>query len=392
MGRNLDALLGGSTRQRPSPASTTSERSEPTVNQPVTETPKESGSLASAAPRARANLNDSVGDGNVDNAAVPSAELTTANPTIAGASNITTATAAGTTTTSTSVNSDSAAELAIASGRNAGGGAAISSRGDVLNNEAPALATGERLLRRGVYQPRREFDQELLAELAESLKKQGMIQPILVRPFAGAFELIAGERRWRAAQLAGMGEIPAIVRELDDQSVASVALIENIQRKDLSPLEEAQALARLCDEFGMTHQAVADSVGRARASVSNLMRLLELHDEVKVMIDKGELEMGHARALLTLDTKDQVELAKRIAREGLSVRAAEKLAKAVKEGMTAIIKPPATVDPDIERLSRKLSDLLGAPVAIRHQKRGTGKLEISYNSVGELEGILAHIK
>ena len=250
---------------------------------------------------------------------------------------------------------------------------------------------GVERIRRGVFQPRRFFDQEALQELADSLKAQGMIQPVIVRPFGGAFELIAGERRWRAAQIAGLAEIPAIVREMEDRSVAAVSLIENIQREDLNPLEEAQALTRLCDEFGMTHAAVAESIGRSRASVSNLMRLLELHDEVKVLVDKGELDMGHARALLRVPKVDQPALAARVVKQGLTVRAVEKLIR------TGVDKPAGTKrdsapDPDIERLTERLSGVLGAAVSIRHKPGGSGRLEIRYGSLEELDGILAHIK
>ena len=249
-------------------------------------------------------------------------------------------------------------------------------------------------IRRGTYQPRRLFDQELLQELADSLKAEGMIQPIIVRPFGDSFELVAGERRWRAAQLAGFSEVPAIVREMEDKSVAAVSLIENIQRKDLNPLEEAAAFARLCDEFGMTHKSVAESVGRSRASVTNLMRLLELHDEVKVLVDKGELEMGHARALLGAPLKRQHELAQRVIKQGLTVRAVEKLVRSLDEDGNEPAKPSTAsmADPDIDRLSKKLGDTLGASVRIQHKPTGAGKLEINYSSVAELQGILAHIK
>ncbi|MFK8078307.1 MAG: ParB/RepB/Spo0J family partition protein [Granulosicoccus sp.] len=249
-------------------------------------------------------------------------------------------------------------------------------------------------IRRGTYQPRRLFDQKLLQELADSIKAEGLIQPILVRPFAGAFELIAGERRWRAAQLAGLTELPAIVREMPDQTVAAVALIENIQRKDLNPLEEAAAFERLCDEFGMTHKSVAESVGRSRASVSNLLRLLELHDEVKVMVDKGEIEMGHARAILGAPKDQQFEIARQVVDRELTVRAVEKLVRdlveVVSEKKTA--EKQTVIDPDIERLSQKLGETLGAGVRIQHKPNGSGKLEVSYSSVSELQGILAHIK
>ncbi len=245
---------------------------------------------------------------------------------------------------------------------------------------------------RGMYQPRRHFDQDLLQELADSIKAQGLIQPILVRAYGGKFELIAGERRWRASQLAGITDIPAIVRDMDDQSVAAVSLIENIQRADLNPLEEAQALERLCAEFSMTHQQVAEAVGRSRVAVTNLMRLLELHDDVKSMVDNGELDMGHARALLGAPRTDQPGIAKRITQQGLTVRAVEKLVKELREGKSGSTAEPAKTDPNIEALGQKLGKLLGAPVNIKHQQNGAGKLEISYSSVDALEGILSHIK
>jgi len=245
---------------------------------------------------------------------------------------------------------------------------------------------------RGMYQPRRHFDQELLQELADSIKAQGLIQPILVRAYGGKYELIAGERRWRAAQLAGITDIPAIVRDMDDQSVAAVSLIENIQRADLNPLEEAQALERLCGEFSMTHQQVAEAVGRSRVAVTNLMRLLELHDDVKTMVDNGELDMGHARALLGAPRTEQVGLAKRITQQGLTVRAVEKLVKDLREGKTSAAPQTEKSDPNIEALGQKLGKLLGAQVNVRHKKNGSGKLEINYSSLDELEGILTHIK
>ena len=262
-------------------------------------------------------------------------------------------------------------------------------------------ASGERLImlgvekiRRGTYQPRRLFDQELLQELADSIKAEGMIQPIIVRPFADGYELVAGERRWRASQLAGIDRIPAIVRSMEDRSVAAVSVIENIQRKDLNPLEEAAAFERLCDEFGMTHKAVAEAVGRSRASVSNLMRLLELHDEVKLMVDRGELEMGHARALLGAPRARQPDIARRIIRQGMNVRAVEKYVRSLDaDGNEVAPSANAPVaDPDIERLSKKLGDKLGASVQITHKGNGAGKLQINYSSVSELQGILAHIK
>ena len=252
---------------------------------------------------------------------------------------------------------------------------------------------GVEKIRRGTYQPRRLFDPVLLQELADSILAQGMIQPIIVRPFADGYELVAGERRWRASQLAGIDRIPAIVRSIEDKAVAAVSVIENIQRKDLNPLEEAAAFERLCDEFGMTHKAVAEAVGRSRVSVTNLMRLLELHDEVKVMVDKGELDMGHARALLGAPRQKQPEIARRIIKQGLTVRAVEKYIRSLDaDGNEPSASVAAEPDPDIKRLSKRLGEKLGAPVQITHKDNGAGKLQISYSSVSELQGILAHIK
>lgn len=256
------------------------------------------------------------------------------------------------------------------------------------------IMLGVEKIRRGTYQPRRLFDQELLQELADSIKSEGMIQPIIVRPFADGYELVAGERRWRASQLAGIDRIPAIVRDMEDRSVAAVSVIENIQRKDLNPLEEAAAFQRLCDEFGMTHKAVAEAVGRSRASVTNLMRLLELHDEVKVLVDKGELEMGHARALLGAPRSHQADIARRVIKQALTVRAVEKYVRSLDADGNEVPTSASDLaaDPDIERLSKKLGEKLGAKVQISHKGNGTGKLQISYSSVSELQGILAHIK
>jgi len=248
-------------------------------------------------------------------------------------------------------------------------------------------------IQRGAYQPRRHFDPDLIQELADSLKAQGLIQPILVRPNdTGGFELIAGERRWRAAQVAGLTEIPAIVRPMEDRAVAAVSLIENIQRKDLNPLEEAEALRRLCEEFGLSHQEVADSVGRSRSAVTNLMRLLDLHDEVKTLVDQGEIDMGHARALLGAPYDDQPELARRIAKQGLTVRAVESQIKALRKGKSLGASSREVSDPDIDKLAQHLGERLGASVTIRHLPSGSGKLEIRYNSLAELDGVLSHIK
>ena len=253
-------------------------------------------------------------------------------------------------------------------------------------------------IRAGSYQPRRSFEKQALQELADSLKQQGLIQPILVRPYAGRFEIIAGERRWRAAEIAGLSHIPAIIRDLDDRSVAAVALIENIQRKDLNPLEEATALQRLRDEFGMTQEAVADSVGRSRAAVANILRLLDLDEEVKIMLESGEIDMGHARALLSLSSQAQLSLAKIVVKQSLSVRATEKLVREKNAGGKSGGKvaekkaKSGNRDPDIVSLERRLGDTLGARVEIHQKGTGGGKLEISYNSLDELDGILQHIK
>lgn len=263
-----------------------------------------------------------------------------------------------------------------------------------------ATPTGDKLrllgidqIKRGIYQPRRHFDAELLQELADSLKSEGLIQPILVRADGqGNYELIAGERRWRAAQLAGFTEIPSIVRDLDDRAVAAVSLIENIQRKDLNPLEEAEALRRLSDEFGLSHQSVAEAVGRSRSAVTNLMRLLDLHEDAKALVDEGKIDMGHARALLGAPLDDQATIARRIVKEGLTVRAVEKQIKAFRSGVQAKPDSAAVVDPDIDRLEKHLTEKLGAKVSIRHKTSGSGKLEISYHSMDELDGILNYFK
>jgi len=265
-------------------------------------------------------------------------------------------------------------------------------------DEARAAARGELrmlpvdLLDRGRFQPRTEFDPEALQELADSISAQGVVQPIVVREVPGErFEIVAGERRWRAAQLAGLEEIPALIREIADETAIAVALIENIQREDLNPLEEASALKRLTEEFGMTHQAVADAVGRSRASVSNLLRLLELAPEVKALIGERRLEMGHARALAALDTVRQGEVARQVAAKGLSVRETEALVRRVLEGGGGR-RQPAPTDPNIRRLQEDLTSRLGASVNIMQGRGGKGRLVIQYNSLDELDGILEHIQ
>jgi len=253
------------------------------------------------------------------------------------------------------------------------------------------------LVERGRFQPRRHFDEDKLRELADSIAAQGVVQPVVVRPAreGGRYELIAGERRWRAAQLAGLAEIPAVIREVDDQSAMAMGLIENIQRDDLNPLEEAQALHRLLEEFELTHQQIAQAVGKSRTTVTNLMRLLELNPDVKAFVERGELEMGHARALLALEGELQSRAAEKVVKKGLSVRETEALVRRYKEhGGEPQKKAARTVemDPDVRRLLQELGERLGAKVDLKQGSGGKGKLVISYNSLEELEGIMAHIR
>jgi ParB family transcriptional regulator, chromosome partitioning protein len=252
------------------------------------------------------------------------------------------------------------------------------------------------LLKRGRFQPRLDIRQETLQDLADSIRAQGVVQPVVIRPVrdtgdGARFEIIAGERRWRAAQLAGLQKIPVIIRDVPDEAAVAMALIENIQREDLNPLEEARALDRLIREFDMTHQKAAEAVGRSRAAVSNLLRLLELCEEVKTHVEHRALEMGHARALLGLpEPKAQAAAAREVIAKGLSVRETEKL---VKRLQSPSAKPAAPArDPDIRRLEAEIAEKLGAQVAVQHATGGRGKLVISYNSLDELDGILAHIR
>ncbi len=242
---------------------------------------------------------------------------------------------------------------------------------------------------------------ESLAELADSIKSQGVVQPIVVRalgaPDGGAsqrYEIVAGERRWRAAQMAGLTEIPAVIRHIPDNAAIAVALIENIQREDLNPLEEARALTRLITDFGLTHQETADAIGRSRASVSNMLRLLELAPEVCELLEKRTIEMGHARALLSLtQRRQQTEVGLLVAKKALSVRETEALVRRLQApagGGSA--QAAASRDPNVERLEQELAEKLGARVAIQQGSGGKGKLVVSYNSLDELDGILAHIR
>ena len=241
----------------------------------------------------------------------------------------------------------------------------------------------------GKYQPRTYFAEESIAELSDSIKAQGLIQPIVLRPIGDdRYEIIAGERRWRAAQLAGIEKIPAVIRTVDDESALAMSLIENIQREDLNPLEEATALQRLIDDFQFTHQEVADAVGKSRSAVTNTLRLTQLAPPVAEMLVAGDLEMGHARALLTLEVNGQVAVAKQVVARGLNVRQTEELVRAAGKttGGTGV-KPGQ--DADTRRLEQSLGQTLGQPVQIRHTKKGTGKLVISYSSLDELDGILS---
>lgn len=248
------------------------------------------------------------------------------------------------------------------------------------------------LIQRGIYQPRVHFDEEALQELADSITAQGVVQPIVVRPIAGGrYEIIAGERRWRATQLAGLQKIPAVIKDIDDKTTAAVSLIENIQREDLNPIEESRALQRLIDEFGLTHQEVAETVGRSRASVTNLLRLQDLREEVIVFLDTGEIGMGHARCLLSLTSDQQLHLAKQVIKKGMSVRETEAAARKLLNPPVKQLSP-AEIDPNIQQLENNLSEKLSAKVEFKLGKRGKGQLVISYNSLDELDGILEHIQ
>ncbi len=266
---------------------------------------------------------------------------------------------------------------------------------------APASALAERIthlplerISRGRYQPRRDFDPDALRELADSIAVQGVIQPIVVRPLDGdGYEIVAGERRWRASQQAGLKEIPVVIRDVDEPTAVAIGLIENIQRADLNPLEEAGALERLLIEFQLTHQQVAEAVGKSRATVTNLLRLLELNPDVKACVEQSQLEMGHARALLGLKGPQQSAAAKQVVGAGLSVRETERLVRRLQQTGDPPPEPATKVEPDpnVRGLQDSLGERLGARVEIQQGARGAGKLVIAYNSLDELDGILAHI-
>jgi ParB family chromosome partitioning protein len=253
-------------------------------------------------------------------------------------------------------------------------------------------------LQRGQYQPRVDMRQDSLEELAESIKAQGVVQPIVARPISKKdgsprYEIIAGERRWRAAQMAGLAEIPAVIRDVPDESAIAMALIENIQRENLNPLEEARALDRLIREFDLTHAEAAKAVGRSRASVSNLLRLQDLAEKVKPLLEDRKIEMGHARALLAIsNASQQLDAARQVVKKGLSVRETEKLIRRLLDGGSKPAKKTPAQNADIRRLEIEVSEKLGAKVIVDHTSKGAGKLVISYNSLDELDGILKHIK
>ncbi len=276
---------------------------------------------------------------------------------------------------------------------------ALLGAGAVARSEAPSDSASSEVLRslpveriaKGRYQPRQDLREDTLLELADSIRAQGLVQPVVVRPLGeGRYELIAGERRWRAAQLAGLREVPAVIREVSDQAAIAMALIENIQREDLNPLEEAAALQRLIAEFSLTHQQAAEAVGRSRAAVTNLLRLLELSDEVQLLVRDRKLDMGHARALLSLPPALQREAAHQVLLRGLSARETEELVRRLRqEAAPSQAKP---LDPNIRSLQDDLSERLGARVQLRHDTSGKGRVVIHYNSLDELDGIIARVK
>lgn len=251
-------------------------------------------------------------------------------------------------------------------------------------------------MQRGKYQPRRDMDQEALEELAGSIRSQGVMQPIVVRPIGKEdghtkYEIIAGERRWRATQLAGLPKIPCVIRDVSDEAAIAMALIENIQREDLNPMEESVALKRLQDEFELTQQQVADAVGKSRTAVTNLLRLLNLSDEIRTMLEHGDLEMGHARCLLTLEPEQQRSVAHQIVSKSLSVRQAEALARSAQKTKESSGENNESATSDLKSLEDGLGEHVGVPVIVQHTAKGKGKLVFKYNSLDELDGILNHL-
>ena len=261
----------------------------------------------------------------------------------------------------------------------------------VLQNDSELQQIAIEFLKPGKYQPRKDMSPDALEDLASSIRSQGIIQPIIVRTVGNnEYEIIAGERRWRASQIAGLDTIPCLIKDVPDEAAVAIALIENIQREDLNAMEEAQALERLMSEFELTHQEVATAVGKSRTTVTNLLRLNNLHDDVKLLLEHGDIEMGHARALLGLEGDAQLEAAHIVSGKGLTVRDTENLVrKFLEPASPKVEKKP---DPDVERLQNQLSENLGAPVQIAHNAKGKGKVVINFSSLDELDGILLHIK
>ena len=272
------------------------------------------------------------------------------------------------------------------------GGAGAAMAEATTDTELRELAVD--LLQPGKYQPRTDMHPESLEDLASSIRVQGVVQPIVVRELAegGRYEIIAGERRWRAAQIAGLHEIPSLIRVVPDEAAIAMALIENIQRENLNPVEEANALARLIEEFEMTHQQAAEAVGRSRVAVSNLLRLLSLNDDVRLMLERGDLEMGHARALLALEGEQQSRGAREVSAKGYSVRETEQMVRRFSASAAGKSASDKTLDPDIKRLQDELGEKLAAKVIFQHAAKGNGKLVIHYNSLDELDGILQRIQ
>ncbi len=279
--------------------------------------------------------------------------------------------------------------------------ALLGARTELPAGTAAAGATSEHelrdvpidLIQRGKYQPRRDMGQEALEELAASIRVQGVLQPIVLRSISpDKYEIIAGERRWRASQIAGLDKIPAILREVSDEAAVAMSLIENIQREDLNPIEEAMALQRLQQEFELTQQQLADAVGKSRTTVTNLLRLMGLRDDVRRLLEHGDLEMGHARALLGLPEDEQPPAAKTVVGKGLSVRQTEALVRHIIAQKNKPAKASKTLDPNVRQLQDELSAKLGTRVQIQHSAKGKGKLVLPYSSLDELDGILKHIK
>ena len=264
---------------------------------------------------------------------------------------------------------------------------------DIQSNEGQLREIAVEFLQRGKYQPRRDINAEALEELASSIRTQGVMQPLVVRQVdSEKYEIIAGERRWRAAQQAGLDAVPVIVREVSDEAAIAMALIENIQREDLNAMEESLALLRLQNEFQLTQQQVADAVGKSRSAVTNLMRLASLEPEVQQLLERGDLELGHAKCLLALEGAKQINAARTVAGVNMTVRQTEALVKKLQSGDNTKPAPEASNSPDIKHLEDQISEKIGAPVQIQHSAKGKGKLIFKYNSVDELDGILAHLK